>query len=254
MIPFHKHLCPSCHTIPHAKVKVISILVLDAKKSKLIFFLHILGYQLDAKIKCKHYCFRSGWRQTPQMGWTSFTQVPIENPNNINDFTLVYWTDNESRQVYITSIEGPKNVHVNLDLNQWQIIWNPAEMKEKTQMILQCNWEKRKAIQSLGANLHWHKWGMSMPCPAYLIWKPSLAAVLIVLFFPIYLSIDRHAKKNSSAFFQFLWPSSMQNCNLITDFFIYLSHNMFRHLKSCSRGETFFAMDLDSCSRLKARD
>ena len=27
MIPFHKIICPSCHTIPHAKVVVVVVVV-----------------------------------------------------------------------------------------------------------------------------------------------------------------------------------------------------------------------------------
>ena len=47
---------------------------------------------------------------------------------------------------------------------------------EIIQIILKCNRKKGKAIQSLGANLHWHKRGTFMPS---LIPRPTWALVCL---------------------------------------------------------------------------
>ena len=41
MIPFHKKLCSRCHTIPHAKVKINFLLILDFKKRS--YWLYVSG-------------------------------------------------------------------------------------------------------------------------------------------------------------------------------------------------------------------
>ena len=88
------------------------------------------------------------------MGWKSFTQVAKENLH----FTWGYWTGNEIRHSVMRALKVIEKDISYKCIYVWQTMWNHANY-----FILQCNRKKGKAIQSLGAYLHWHKRGTSMP-------------------------------------------------------------------------------------------
>ena len=89
------------------------------------------------------------------MGWKSFTQVAKENLH----FTWGYWTGNEIRHSVMRALKV-----IEKDISYKCIYaYMYGKQCEIMQIILQCNRKKGKAIQSLGADLHWHKRGTSMP-------------------------------------------------------------------------------------------
>ena len=77
--------------------------------------------------------FRSGWRQHPRIRWESFIQALL-------DYT-------------------------------WIELIKVKSCKSLRKIMLQCNRKKRKAIQSLGADLHRYKPGTWRPCQDHGQWN-----------------------------------------------------------------------------------